>query len=84
MLGFDRRRPIARRGKSPQDSIVTGFAALQHNIRSRIGKTNRRIKLMAGTAFLVAVAALVAVTVAARVGVKSGRFGGLPHPSQID
>ena len=63
---------------------MIGFAALQHNIRSRVGKTNRWIKLMTGTAFLVTVAALVAVAVAARIGVRSGRFDDLPHPSQID
>jgi hypothetical protein len=63
---------------------VIGFAALQHDIWSKVGKTNRWIKLMAGTAFLLIVAALAAVTVAARVGVNSGRFDGLPHPSQID
>ena len=39
---------------------------------------------MAGTAFLVTVAALVAVAVAARIGVRSGRLDDLPHPSQID
>ena len=39
---------------------------------------------MAGTAFLVTVAALVAVNVAARIGANSGRFDGLPRPTQID
>ncbi len=63
---------------------MIGFAALQHNIWSRVGQTNHWIKLMAGTAFLVTVAALVAVTVAARLGVNSGGFDGLPRPSQVD
>jgi hypothetical protein len=40
---------------------------------------------MAGTAFFtVILAALVAVKGATRIGVDSGRFDGLPRPSQID
>ena len=39
---------------------------------------------MAGTAFLVTLAALVAVKCAARIGVGIGRFEGLPRPTQID
>ena len=81
---LDRRRAKGHRRNSPQNSIVTCFAALQHNIWARVGKTNRWIDLMSATAFLVTVAALVAVTVAARVGVNSGGLGDLPHPSQVD
>jgi hypothetical protein len=60
------------------------FAAMQHNIEAKVGTTNRWIKLMAGTAFLVTLAALVAVKCATRVGVNSSRFDGLPRPYQID
>ncbi len=39
---------------------------------------------MAGTAFLVTLAALVAVKCATRIGVNSGHFDGLPQPGQLD
>jgi len=39
---------------------------------------------MAGTAFLVTLAALVAAKCATRVGINSGHFDGLPRPSQLD
>jgi hypothetical protein len=64
---------------------VIGFAALQHNIWSRVGETNHWIELMAGTAvFFTALAALVAAKCAARIAINSGDFGGLPRPTQID
>ncbi len=39
---------------------------------------------MAGTAFLVALAALVAVKCAARIAINAGDFDGLPQPGQLD
>ena len=39
---------------------------------------------MAGTAFLVTLAALLAVKCATRVGIDASRFDGLPRPSQLD
>jgi hypothetical protein len=39
---------------------------------------------MAATTFLITVAALVAVNIAARSAAGSGLFDGLPRPSQID
>jgi hypothetical protein len=39
---------------------------------------------MAGTAFLVTLAALVAVKCATRIGVNADHFGGLPQPGQLD
>ncbi|CAA9288904.1 MAG: hypothetical protein AVDCRST_MAG08-4466 [uncultured Acetobacteraceae bacterium] len=38
---------------------------------------------MAGRGFLVTLAAFVAVKCATRIGVNSGRFDGLPRPTQI-
>ena len=64
---------------------MIGFAAPQHNIWSRVGETNRWIKLMAGTAFFfTTLAALVAVKCAARIAINAGQFDGLPQPSQLD
>jgi hypothetical protein len=64
---------------------VIGFAALQHNIWSRVGETNHWIEPMAGTAvFFTALAALVAAKCAARIAINAGDFGGLPRPTQID
>jgi len=60
------------------------FAALQHNIWSRIGKTNRWIELMPGTAFVITLAALVAAKCAAHIAINAGDFDGLPRPSQLD
>ena len=39
---------------------------------------------MTPTTFLIAVTALVACKVAARIGVKTGGFDALPRPTQID
>ena len=39
---------------------------------------------MAGTAFLVTLAALVAAKCAARIAINSGDFDGLPRPSPLD
>ena len=39
---------------------------------------------MAGTAFLVTLAALVAAKCAARIAINSGDFEGLPQPGQLD
>ena len=39
---------------------------------------------MAGTAFLVTLAALVAVKCATRIGVNADHFDGLPQPGQLD
>ena len=39
---------------------------------------------MPGTAFVITLAALVAAKCGARIAVNSGRFDGLPQPSQID
>lgn len=39
---------------------------------------------MSSTTFLLALAALVAFKLVARIGVDGGRFDGLPRPSQID
>jgi hypothetical protein len=77
--------PLNRRPwKSPPISALVGFAAPQHNVWFRVGKTNRRIELMAGTALLVTLAALVAVKCATRVGVDASHFDGLPWPSRLD
>ena len=58
---------------------------MQHDIRSRVGKTNRRIDLLPGTAvFFAALAALVAAKCAARIALDAGGFDGLPRPTQID
>jgi hypothetical protein len=62
-----------------------GFAAMQHNLRFRVGEEQLEDRPMAGTAFFtVILAALVAVKGATRIGVDSGRFDDLPRPSQID
>ena len=63
---------------------MTGFAAPQHNLWSKVGTTDRWINLMAGTAFLVTLAALMAVKCATRIGVNASRFDGLPRPYRID
>jgi hypothetical protein len=61
------------------------FAALQHDIWSRVGKTNRRIDLMPGTAvFFATLAALLAAKGFALLAVDKGDFDGLPRPTQID
>jgi hypothetical protein len=61
------------------------FAAVQHDIWSRVGKTNRRIDFMPGTAvFFATLAALVATKCAARIAINAGDFDGLPRPTQID
>ncbi len=74
----------ALREESFEAPNVTGFAAVQHNIWFGSGKTDRRIKSMTATTFLITVAALVAVNIAARSVAGSGRFDGLPRPPQID
>ena len=39
---------------------------------------------MASTAFVIATTALVALNLAARIAVATGRFDNLPRPTQID
>ena len=64
---------------------MIGFDASQHYAWSWVGEEhNKRTEPMAGTAFLVTLAALVAVKCATRIGVNSGRFDGLPQPGQLD
>ena len=58
---------------------------MQHDMWSWVGKTNRRIEFMPGTAFFFAtLAALVAAKGFALLAVDKGRFDGLPRPTQLD
>ncbi len=65
---------------------MNGFAATQHYFWFWVREEhNKRTEPMAGTAFFfTALAALVAVKCATRIGVNAGDFDGLPQPGQLD
>ncbi len=49
-----------------------------------LGRSNRRIKQMTPTTFLLGLTALVACKIAARISVDAARFEDLPHPIRLD
>ena len=79
-----RSRRAIQREKHRMKYSVTGFAAMQHYIRSGLGRNNRRTKPMSVAASLVTLVVLLAVKVAVLISAKSGRFDDLPRPNQID